>query len=72
MGAEIALGGCVVVGIDIQGIVRTSLHAAFATDASAVVEIDDAIGPPVECASGTNFRAGSVIAVIASHHAEVS
>jgi hypothetical protein len=72
MGAEIALGCRVVVGIDIQSIVRTSLHAALATDAAPVVEINDAIGPPVESARRTNFRARGVIAVIASHHAEVS
>jgi hypothetical protein len=72
MRAKIALGCRVVVGIDIQGIVGASLHAAFAADASAVVEIDDAISSAVECASRTNFRARSVIAVIAAHHAEVA
>jgi hypothetical protein len=72
MGAEIALGRRVVVRIDIQSVVRTSLHASFATDATLVVEIDDSIGPPVECASRTNFRAWSVIAVIAPHHTEVA
>src|SRR5579872_3758586 len=72
MRAKIALGCRVVVGIDIQGIVGTSLHAAFAADASAVVEIDDAISSAVECASRTNFRARSVIAVIASHHTKVA
>ncbi len=72
MGAEIALGRRVVVRIDVQGIVGTSLHAGFAADASTVVEVDDAISPPVECAGRTNFRARSVIAVIAAHHAEVA
>ncbi len=72
MGAEIALGRRVVVGIDIQSVVRTSLHAALATDAASVVEINDAIGPPVESARRTNFRTRRVIAVIAPHHAEVS
>ena len=72
MGAEIALSRRVVVRIDIQSVVRTSLHASFAADATPVVEIDDSIGAPVECAGRTNFRARSVIAVIAPHHAEVA
>jgi len=72
MGAEIALGRRIVVGIDIKSIVRTSLHTALATDAAPVVEINDAIRPPVESARRTNFRARRVIAVIAPHHTEVS
>jgi hypothetical protein len=72
MRAKIALGGRVAVGVDIQSVVGTSLHAGFAADASLVVEIDDSVSAPIECACRANFRARSVIAVIAAHHAEVA
>jgi hypothetical protein len=71
MSAEVALSRGVVIGIDVESIVRASLHARFATNAAPVVEIHDSIGAPVERASRTNFRARRVIAVIASHHPEV-
>jgi hypothetical protein len=68
MRAKIALSGGVVAGIDIESVIRTSLHAGLATDTSPVIEINDSIGTPVKSASRTNFRAGRIIAVIASHH----
>jgi len=72
MGAEIALSRGVVIRIDVQSIVRTSLHASLAPDAPPVVEINDSIGPPVQRGSGTDFRTRRVIAVVAPHHPEVA
>jgi len=72
MGAEVALGRGVVVGIDVESIVGTSLHASLATDAAPVVEINDSIRTPVERAGGTDFRARRVITVVAPHHPEVA
>lgn len=72
MGTEIAFGRSVVVGIDVQSIVRTSLHAGLATDATPVVEIDDSIEPPIQRTCGTDFRARWVIAVVAPHHAKMA
>jgi hypothetical protein len=72
MRAEIAFGCGIVVGINVQCIVRTSLHASLATDAAPVVEINYAVCPPVQCTGGTNFRAWRIVAVIASHHSEVA
>jgi hypothetical protein len=72
MRTEVALSRGIVVGIDIESIVRTSLHASFATDATPVIEIYDAVGPPVQGAGGTDFRARRVIAVVAPHHPEVT
>jgi hypothetical protein len=72
MGAEVALGRGVVVGIDVESIVGTSLHASLATDAAPVVEINDSISSPVERAGGTDFRARRIIAMVAPHHPEVA
>jgi hypothetical protein len=72
MGAEIALGRGIVVGIDVKSIVRTGLHASLATDAAPVVEIDDTVCPSIKRAGGTDFRTRRVIAVVASHHPEVA
>jgi hypothetical protein len=72
MRAEVALGRCVVIGIDVESVVRTRLHASLATDAAPVVKIDDAIRPGIKGASGTDFRTRRVIAVVAPHHSEVA
>jgi hypothetical protein len=48
------------------------LHAGFAADAAAIVEVNDAIGARKERSNGTNRNAGRVGAVIASHHREES
>ena len=72
MGAEIALSRGAVIRIDVQSIVRTSLHASFAPDAPPVVEIYDSIGPPVQGGRGADFRTRRVIAVVAPHHPEVA
>ena len=72
MRAEIALGCGVAVGIDIECIVRAGLHAAFATDTAAIVEVYDSIRTAEEGVGGANLNAGSVIAVVTSHHAKVA
>jgi hypothetical protein len=71
MSAEVALSRGVVVGIDVESIVGTSLHARFATNAAPVVKIHDSIGAPVQRSSRTNFRARRLVAVIAPHHPEM-
>ena len=71
MRAEIALSRSVVVGIYVERIIRTSLHASFAANAAPVVEIDDSVPAPEQRAGRTNFRTRRVIAVIAPHHPKV-
>jgi hypothetical protein len=48
------------------------LHAGFAADATAIVEVNDSIVAREECSNGTNRNTGRVGAVIASHHREES
>jgi hypothetical protein len=72
MRAEIAFRRGVVIGIDIQSVVRTSLHASLAADAPPVVEINDSVCSPVQRAGRTDFGTWRVIAVVAPHHSEVS
>jgi len=48
------------------------LHAAFAANTSTIIKIYDSIRTAVEGFGGTNLDAGSRVAVITSHHAEVA
>jgi hypothetical protein len=69
---EVAFGGGVGVGIDIEGVIRAGLHASLAADTSLVVEVYDSIRAAVESVGGTNLSAGGRITVVTSHHAEVA
>ena len=43
VGAHVALLGRVILGVDEDGVVRTSRHTGLATDADGLVEVDDAV-----------------------------
>src|SRR5215469_2384742 len=58
MRAEVTFGCCIVVGVDVQGVIRTGLHAALAADTSLIVKIDDSVGALVEGFGGANGNAG--------------
>src|SRR5262249_21140622 len=70
--AEIALGCGIAVGIDVKRVVGAGLHAAFATDAALIVEVDNSVGSSVEGVGGANGGAGRIVAVVTSHHAEMT
>jgi hypothetical protein len=72
MGAEITFRCRVVVGINVESVVWTSLHASFASDATTVVEIYNSVRSAVQGAGGTNLGAWRVITVVAPHDAEVA
>ena len=72
MGAKIAFGRCVTMGIDIKRIVRAGLHARFAADAALVVKINDAVVAAKESDRGTNLDARRGIAMIATQDAEMT
>jgi hypothetical protein len=48
------------------------LHTRIASDAAIVVEIDDAVVTAKECARRTYFNAGRIVAMVATHHAEMA
>ena len=54
MGAEVALGGCARVGVDVDGVVGASLQAGLAADADVAVELDDAVGALVHRGGGAD------------------
>ena len=68
MRAEVTFLGGVGVGVDIERVVWTRLHARLATDAAVAVEIDDAVVATEERSDRTYGDAGCVIAVIAPQH----
>ncbi len=70
--AVVALLGGVLVGIDVQGVVGTCLHARLASDAPRGVEVDDPVVPVVQGTGRADADARGVGAVIASHHPEVA
>ena len=71
VGAEVALGGGVRVGVDVERVVGARLHARLAADAAVAVEVDDAVRPPVERHRRADRHAGRVVAVVAAHDREV-
>jgi hypothetical protein len=69
---EVALRRCVGGRVYVKCVVWTGLHAGFASDTAAVVEIDDSVISIMQGLSRTNFDTRCGIAVIASHHAEMT
>jgi len=56
--------------VDIDGVVRTGLHARFAANAPPGIKIDDGILANGEAGCGANFHTGSICTVIASQNME--
>src|SRR5205085_4822109 len=72
VGAVVALRGGVRVRVDVERVVRTALHARLAADAPRAVEVDDAVGTPIERHRRADGDARRVVAVIAAQHGEVA
>jgi hypothetical protein len=70
--AVVAFLGGVRVGINIERVIGTRLHAALATYAPVAVEIDYAVIAPEERGHRAYRYAGGIVAVIATKHAEVA
>jgi hypothetical protein len=72
MRAEMALGGRAIIGIHVNGIVGTGLHAGLATNAALGVEIDDAILALVHRGHRTDRDAGRFLAMVAARDLKYS
>src|SRR5262249_35256491 len=72
MRTVVAFRGSARVRVDVERVVRTRLHAALAADAPGAVEVDDAVGTPVERHRRADRHAGRVVAVVTPQHREVS
>ena len=70
--AVVALGGGVRVGVDVERVVGAALHARLAADAARAVEVDDAVGAPIEGHRRADGDTRRVIAVVAAQHGEVA
>src|SRR5260370_37045054 len=70
--AEVAFGGGVEIGIDVEGVIGAGLHATLAADTSLIVKIDDSVGASVEGVGGADGNAGSFVTVVTSQHAEMA
>ena len=68
--AVVALLGRVLLGVDVQGVVRARLHARLAADAAVGVEVDDPVVTLVERSGGADRDARGVGAMVAPHHRE--
>jgi hypothetical protein len=66
MRAEMALGGGAIVGIHVNRIVRTGLHAGFAANATLGIKIDNPIFTLKHRRHGTDGDAGRLLAMIAT------
>src|SRR6185369_5816842 len=72
MRAIVALFCGIGVRVDVEGVVRTSLHARLAADAAVAVEIDDAVVAAKERRHRTDGDAWRIVAVIAAHHRKIT
>ena len=70
MWAVVALLRGVVHRVDVEGVIRTGLHARFAPDTKVGVEVDDAVVAFEKCAGGANGDTRCVRAVITAENGE--
>ena len=66
VGAEMAFCGRAFVRIDVDGIVRASLHTGFTADAAVGTEVNDAVFALIHRGDGADGDAGRILAVIAA------
>src|SRR5262249_41847896 len=72
MSAEVAFLRRVGIRIDVERVVRASLHAAFTTDAIFGIEIHDSVFALEQCSDRTDCDARRVVAMIATQHGEMA
>src|SRR5690349_9909079 len=70
MGAEMTFGGCALVGIDVDGVVRAGLHAGFAANTAFGAEVHYPIFALVHRGHGADGHARRILAMIAASHLE--
>jgi hypothetical protein len=70
--AEIALGCGIGIGIDIERIVGTGLHACFTADADIRIEIDNAIVALVQRRHRTDRYTRRVLAMVTAQHGKIA
>ena len=66
--AEVAFLRRMIVGVDEDGVVGAGGDAGFAADADGLVEVDDAVRPPVHRGGGAGGDAGGIVALVAAGH----
>ena len=72
MRTECAFCGGIGFGVEIDRVVGAGLHAGFAADANARVELDDAVCALIHGSDGTDAHAGRVGAMVAARHLEAA
>src|SRR5699024_9840778 len=69
---EVAFGGRVGLVVDVDRVVRATLHTGLTADAAFTVEVDDPVVAFEQRLGRADGHAGGVGAVVAAHHAEVA
>ena len=72
MGAIVALGRCMAIGVDIEGVVGAGLHTRLAADTTRTIEINNAVRAFVERLCGTNSDTGRVVAVVTTIYQKIA
>ena len=72
VGTEVALGCRMGLGIDVDGLIGTGLHAGLAADAGISIEFYDAIGSLNHGRDWADGHAGWILTMIAAAHLEVA
>jgi len=66
VGTVITLGRRVSIGIHVKGIIGTSLHTGFTSDAAIVIKINNTISTSMKRSGGANFNTRRIGTMVAS------
>jgi hypothetical protein len=72
MGAVVTFGGAVGCGIDIDGVIRTGLHAGFTANTDLRVKLNNPVSPLIHGRDRADTDAGWVGAVVTAGHLKVA
>ena len=70
--AEVTFRDRVLARIDVDGVVRTGLHARFTSDTAIVVDVHNPVGALEHRRHGANMHTRRIGAVVATHHGKVA
>ncbi|MDP7066737.1 MAG: hypothetical protein QF637_03880 [Acidimicrobiales bacterium] len=70
--AEVAFVCSICLGVNVNGVIGTRIHASLTTDAVVVIKVHHAVGGPKQRRRWTDLHTGSVVALVAAHDGKVS
>src|SRR6266581_8780136 len=72
MSAIVALCSSLAIGVNVERVIRARLHTGLTANTTAGVKVNNTVAPFIQCLSGTNSDAGSIVAVVATIDQEIA